>query len=167
MSCVTRWCLRIRAAKEAMRRLLPKDQRATMHIGDAAILLTPHDPEAWTQAMLDLASDRQKRGLGCARPGQAFSVGDGARSMLSIYEEAVRSPKRTAPSQATQRSREPKFEPARRAEMTAKPIVTIAASSILTLPPVSAFLERLDSCSQNCCLPVNIAPWATSDSRNG
>ena len=29
VSCVTRWCLRIRAAKEAMRRLLPRDQRAT------------------------------------------------------------------------------------------------------------------------------------------
>ncbi len=78
--------------------------------GDAAILLTPHDPEAWTQAMLDLASDRQKRGqLSSAARAQAkrFQWGDSARSMLSIYEEAMHSPKRTAPSQATQRSREP------------------------------------------------------------
>src|ERR1700684_646849 len=29
--------------------------------GDAAILLSPHDEQAWTQSMLDLVSDRDKR----------------------------------------------------------------------------------------------------------
>jgi alpha-1,3-rhamnosyl/mannosyltransferase len=71
--------------------------------GDAAILLSPHDPEAWTQGMLDLASDPDKRHrLGVAARARAkwFDWERSAASMLAIYEEAVRAPKRTDMNQA-------------------------------------------------------------------
>ena len=50
--------------------------------GDAAILLSPHDPEAWTQAMLDLASDPDKRhrlGLAARDASQAVRLGTQCR----------------------------------------------------------------------------------------
>ena len=65
--------------------------------GDAAILLAPDSPEAWTKAMLDLASDPDKKhGLSLAGAARAkqFDWERNAASMLAIYDEAVRSPKR-------------------------------------------------------------------------
>jgi glycosyltransferase involved in cell wall biosynthesis len=65
--------------------------------GDAAILLTPQDPQPWVGAMLDLASNPGKRpqmsAAGCARAKQ-FDWAHSAASMLAIYEDAVRLPKR-------------------------------------------------------------------------
>ena len=52
--------------------------------GDAAFLLTPHDPDVWTQAMLDLASDQGK--------------------------EAMRSPKRANRNQTTSHTGDPLVE---------------------------------------------------------
>ena len=72
--------------------------------GDAAILLAPHDLEAWTQAMLDLASDQDNRHrLGLAGRAQAkqFNWERSAATMLAIYEEASRSPKRADTNQTT------------------------------------------------------------------
>jgi glycosyltransferase involved in cell wall biosynthesis len=65
--------------------------------GDAAILLVPHDPEAWTHEMLDLASDQEKRqGLRLAAHARAkqFEWERSATSMLAIYEEATCTPRR-------------------------------------------------------------------------
>jgi glycosyltransferase involved in cell wall biosynthesis len=66
--------------------------------GDAAILLSPHDSEPWTQAMLALASDPDKRhqlGLAARARAQQFDWKRSATSMLAIYEKAIRAPKRT------------------------------------------------------------------------
>jgi glycosyltransferase involved in cell wall biosynthesis len=65
--------------------------------GDAAILLTPHDPQAWTQAMLALASDGDRRhllGLAASARSRTFDWQRSAAAMLAIYEEATHSPKR-------------------------------------------------------------------------
>jgi glycosyltransferase involved in cell wall biosynthesis len=65
--------------------------------GDAAILLPPQDPEAWTQAMLGLASDPDKRhrlGLAGRERAKQFDWERSAASMLAIYEQALRAPKR-------------------------------------------------------------------------
>jgi glycosyltransferase involved in cell wall biosynthesis len=67
--------------------------------GDAAMLLTPHDPQAWTQALLDLASDRDRRDrmrLAASARARTFDWQRSATAMLAIYEEAMHSPKRTA-----------------------------------------------------------------------
>jgi glycosyltransferase involved in cell wall biosynthesis len=67
--------------------------------GDAAMLLTPHDPQAWTQALLDLASDRDRRDrmrLAASARARTFDWQRSATAMLAIYEEAIHSPKRTA-----------------------------------------------------------------------
>jgi glycosyltransferase involved in cell wall biosynthesis len=72
--------------------------------GDAAILLTPHDPDAWTQGMLDLASDQDKRhrlGLAARVQAKQFDWKRSAASMLATYEEAVHSPKRADMDQPT------------------------------------------------------------------
>jgi glycosyltransferase involved in cell wall biosynthesis len=72
--------------------------------GDAAILLSPHDPEAWTQGMLGLASDPDKRhrlGLAARAHAKQFDWKRSAASMLAIYEEAMRAPKRTDMNQTT------------------------------------------------------------------
>lgn len=70
--------------------------------GDAAILLSPQYPAAWTQAMLELASSPGKRNqlaqASVARAKQ-FKWDNSARAMLAVYDEAVQSPKRTLPSQ--------------------------------------------------------------------
>jgi glycosyltransferase involved in cell wall biosynthesis len=70
--------------------------------GDAAIMLTPHDPEVWTQAMLDLTSDqgnRHRLGLAARARAKHFDWERSAASMLAIYEEATRSPKRASMNQ--------------------------------------------------------------------
>jgi glycosyltransferase involved in cell wall biosynthesis len=72
--------------------------------GDAAMLLTPHDHQAWTQAMLDLASDqdnRQRLGLAARARATQFNWERSAATMLAIYEEATRSPKRADTNQTT------------------------------------------------------------------
>jgi glycosyltransferase involved in cell wall biosynthesis len=72
--------------------------------GDAAILLTPHDPEVWTQAMLELSSDQDKRhrlGVAARARAKQFDWERSAASMLAIYEEATRSPKRASMNQTT------------------------------------------------------------------
>jgi glycosyltransferase involved in cell wall biosynthesis len=65
--------------------------------GDAAILLSPCDPDGWTQNMLDLANTAEKRRRLAAasreRAGQ-FRWENSASAMLAIYEEAAASPKR-------------------------------------------------------------------------
>ena len=78
--------------------------------GDAAILLAPDNPEAWITAMLDLASAPDKRhGLSVAATARAkqFDWERNAASMLAIYEEARRSPKRADMNQPASRSSEP------------------------------------------------------------
>jgi glycosyltransferase involved in cell wall biosynthesis len=78
--------------------------------GDAAMLLSPHDPEAWTQAMLDLASDPDKRhrlALAARARARHFDWGHSATSMLAIYEEAMRAPKRTDMNQTPSHTSEP------------------------------------------------------------
>ena len=65
--------------------------------GDAAMLLTPHDHQAWTQALLDLASDRDRRdrmSLAASARARKFDWQRSAAAMLAIYEEATHSPKR-------------------------------------------------------------------------
>jgi len=73
--------------------------------GDAAaIMLSPYKPEPWTQAMLDLASHPDKRHqLGRAARARAkqFDWKRSAASMLAIYEQAIRAPKRTSMKQTT------------------------------------------------------------------
>jgi glycosyltransferase involved in cell wall biosynthesis len=72
--------------------------------GDAAILLTPHDTDAWSQAMFELASDPEKRqqlSLAALAQARRFRWGDSAKSMLSIYEEATQTPKRVDLRQTT------------------------------------------------------------------
>jgi glycosyltransferase involved in cell wall biosynthesis len=65
--------------------------------GEAAMLLTPHDYHAWTQAMLDLVSDRDRRdrmSLDASARARKFDWQRSATAMLAIYEEATHSPKR-------------------------------------------------------------------------
>ena len=72
--------------------------------GNAAILLSPRDPEAWTQAMLDLAADPDKRhrlGLSARERAKQFDWKRSAASMLAIYAEAMRAPKRADMNQTT------------------------------------------------------------------
>ena len=65
--------------------------------GDAAILISPHDCEAWTQNMLELAlNPGNKRSLSAAARDRArrFNWQNSAASVLDIYREAVSLPKR-------------------------------------------------------------------------
>jgi glycosyltransferase involved in cell wall biosynthesis len=65
--------------------------------GDAAILLDPRDTEAWTQAMLQLAADRDRRdALRTAAVKQAarFDWQRSATDLLQLYDEALALPKR-------------------------------------------------------------------------
>jgi glycosyltransferase involved in cell wall biosynthesis len=64
--------------------------------GDAAILLSPHDPDVWVQNMLALSSNvERRRALADAARKQAarFRWKDSAAAVLDIYREAVASPK--------------------------------------------------------------------------
>ncbi|WP_454645602.1 glycosyltransferase family 4 protein [Bradyrhizobium liaoningense] len=81
--------------------------------GDAAMLLTPHDPDVWTQAMLDLASDQGKRhqlALAARARAKHFSWERSAASVLAIYEEAMRSPKRASMNQTMSHMGDPLVE---------------------------------------------------------
>lgn len=74
--------------------------------GDAAILISPHDSEAWAQGMFDLASNAGKRrGLGASgrEQGRRFNWEHSAASVLGIYEEALRLPKRGRDKQHSMR----------------------------------------------------------------
>jgi glycosyltransferase involved in cell wall biosynthesis len=72
--------------------------------GDAAILLPPYASAAWTQAMLELASDsdrRQQLSAAALERARRFDWKRSAAAMLDIYEEAMRSPKRSEMWQTT------------------------------------------------------------------
>src|ERR1700687_985029 len=65
--------------------------------GTAAILLSPLDPEAWAQSMLSLSTDIEKRNMlavAAHRQADRFRWKDSAAAVLSLYEEAMRTPKR-------------------------------------------------------------------------
>jgi glycosyltransferase involved in cell wall biosynthesis len=65
--------------------------------GDAAIMLPPEEPEAWAQAMLGLAANRDVRDrLGSLGQCQAsrFDWKQSAESLLQLYDEALALPKR-------------------------------------------------------------------------
>ena len=65
--------------------------------GDAAILISPHDSEAWAENMLELAADperRRKLGALARQRAQRFSWEHSAKAVLGIYQEAVALPKR-------------------------------------------------------------------------
>ena len=65
--------------------------------GDAAILLAPDDTEAWAQAMLRLAANREARDqLSASALTQAgrFDWKHSAVSLLELYGEAMAAPKR-------------------------------------------------------------------------
>jgi glycosyltransferase involved in cell wall biosynthesis len=67
--------------------------------GTAAILLPPEDVEAWSRAMLDLEGDENERCLlGAAARCRAaeFNWKNSAAALLSLYEEAMATPKRNA-----------------------------------------------------------------------
>jgi glycosyltransferase involved in cell wall biosynthesis len=67
--------------------------------GDAAILLSPHDPERWAQNMLALSSDverRQRLSIAARERASHFRWKDSAEAVLEIYREAMNSPKRSA-----------------------------------------------------------------------
>ena len=64
--------------------------------GDAAILLSPKDPEAWAQAMLRLSMnlEEKERLSGLAREqAQHFQWEKSAAALLDLYAEAYTSPK--------------------------------------------------------------------------
>jgi glycosyltransferase involved in cell wall biosynthesis len=66
--------------------------------GEAAILLSPLDAQAWTQTMLSLNSDRGKRNalaLAARQQASRFLWKESAKAVLGIYEEAMMRPKRT------------------------------------------------------------------------
>lgn len=63
----------------------------------ATILLSPNHSEAWTQAMLELANDPEKRNTlkqGAKQQAVSFSWQESANKLLNIYETAVSIPKR-------------------------------------------------------------------------
>jgi glycosyltransferase involved in cell wall biosynthesis len=65
--------------------------------GNGAILLSPLDADAWTQNMLELATDtvkRQQLSLAAQERAKQFDWQRSAAAMLEIYEEAMASPKR-------------------------------------------------------------------------
>ena len=65
--------------------------------GKAAILLPPEDHEAWTQTMLELATNQAERErLRLAGPAQAqrFSWKKSASSLVQLYSDVMQAPKR-------------------------------------------------------------------------
>lgn len=78
--------------------------------GNAAIQLSPHDIEAWSQNMLELAADDAKRrswSAAARQRAEQFSWKRSAATLLEIYEEAARSPKRAELNQAGSHINEP------------------------------------------------------------
>jgi glycosyltransferase involved in cell wall biosynthesis len=71
--------------------------------GDAAILVAPEDIEGWARAMLLLAANRRERdrlaAVSKVRAAQ-FDRKASAGALLSLYEEAISAPKRSAALQA-------------------------------------------------------------------
>ncbi|KZD20637.1 glycosyl transferase family 1 [Tardiphaga robiniae] len=66
--------------------------------GDAAILLSPDAPDAWTRNMLELALDEAKRqqlSMAGQQRARQFDWKRSAEAMLEIYDLALRSPKRS------------------------------------------------------------------------
>jgi glycosyltransferase involved in cell wall biosynthesis len=66
--------------------------------GDAAILLSPNAPDAWTRNMLELALDEAKRqqlSMAGQQRARQFDWKRSAEAMLEIYDLALRSPKRS------------------------------------------------------------------------
>jgi glycosyltransferase involved in cell wall biosynthesis len=74
--------------------------------GDAAILISPQDTAGWTQNMLELASDEERRqqlsSAGRER-AKTFDWKNSMAALLAIYEEAIRSPKRADMNQYASR----------------------------------------------------------------
>jgi glycosyltransferase involved in cell wall biosynthesis len=67
--------------------------------GDAAILLSPHDPDAWARTMLELAcseAQRQTFSIAGQKRAEQFDRARSAEAILDIYELALQSPKRSA-----------------------------------------------------------------------
>jgi glycosyltransferase involved in cell wall biosynthesis len=65
--------------------------------GDAAIMLSPDQPDAWTHNMLKLAEnfeERQRLSIAAQHRAKQFNWELSAAAMLKIYDEAVASPKR-------------------------------------------------------------------------
>jgi glycosyltransferase involved in cell wall biosynthesis len=76
--------------------------------GDAAILLSPLETEAWTQAMLELALDpgkRQRLALAARQRAGQFDRKRSASAMLALYREAMGVPKRSHMNDIATRSR--------------------------------------------------------------
>jgi glycosyltransferase involved in cell wall biosynthesis len=72
--------------------------------GDAAIMLSPEDPDGWTQTLLALASAPEKRyelSLAGPRRAEQFDWERSAETILQIYAEAIASPKRHPNSSAS------------------------------------------------------------------
>jgi glycosyltransferase involved in cell wall biosynthesis len=72
--------------------------------GDAALQLSPEAPEAWTRAMLELAADNAKRealSVAGQRRAAEFDWKRSAAALLNIYEQAMRSPKRSHVAQTS------------------------------------------------------------------
>jgi glycosyltransferase involved in cell wall biosynthesis len=77
--------------------------------GEAAVTISPHDSDAWTYNMLGLASNTKKRRwLSAAARDQArrFSWEHSATSVLSLYNEAMKLPKRAIEVDGSATSRE-------------------------------------------------------------
>lgn len=66
-------------------------------VGEATILLAPEDTEAWTQAMLRLAANRNERDRmvsASLKQAARFDWKHSASELLHLYEEALAAPKR-------------------------------------------------------------------------
>ena len=67
--------------------------------GSAAILLDPQATEDWAQTMLRIAADGEKRdhlGRAALAQSERFDWEQSAGALLSLYEEAIATPKRGA-----------------------------------------------------------------------
>jgi len=65
--------------------------------GDAAILLSPEDTEGWAQALLRISNSRVEReqlSKNALNQAKRFEWKQSASALLSLYDEAIKSPKR-------------------------------------------------------------------------
>lgn len=65
--------------------------------GDAAILINPKEPQEWCKAMLELASDQDLRSRLKSKgfeQAKKFTAAKKVESILKLYDEALRAPKR-------------------------------------------------------------------------